>query len=262
MRIAIIGGTNFNEIPELMFSSSLVDTRFGQVQVFLGEGKAEELVFLPRHGPGHHVPPHRINYRANMLALKKLGVKRALATFAVGSLSDDYPPGSVTVLDQFLDFTSGREATFFDGGESGLVHTEVSDPFCQALRARIIQLAASHEIPALPGGTYVGVNGPRFETAAEVRMYAQLGGHVVGMTGVPEISLARELGIHYAAVALSINWGAGLKGAVKIDNESLNRLRPSLTSLFLEVLGAQELEPCMCERSALTLHPPSEETGV
>ncbi len=261
MKKAIIGGSSFKEIPELPFTPSLVDTRFGQVHLFLGEGEAEDIVFLPRHGPDHQFPPHRINYRANIMALKKLGVGRALATFAVGSLCEEHPPGSITVLDQFLDFTSGRAMTFFDGGDSGLVHTEVTHPFCPALRAQIVGLAAQHEIQVLPRGTYVCVNGPRFETAAEVRMFTQLGGHVVGMTGVPEISLAREVGIHYVAVGISINWGAGLKGNIKIDDESPEKIHTSLLSLFIEVLSTPNLSPCDCERSALVIHPPSEKTG-
>jgi 5'-methylthioadenosine phosphorylase len=114
------------------------------------------------------------------------------------------------------------------------VHTEVTDPFCQGLRARLIASAATRHIEVMPTGTYVCTNGPRFETAAEVRMFAQLGGHVVGMTGVPEVPLARELGLHYAAVAVSVNWGAGLKGNLEIDDQSMERIRPALISLFMK----------------------------
>ena len=259
MKKAIIGGTGIYEIPDLTSTLKLIDTRYGQAHVYLGEGEAMDLVFLPRHGPDHQVPPHRINYQANIMALKQLGVQRVLATFTVGSLHEDYPPRSITALDQFIDFSFRRESTFFNGGETGVIHTEVTDPFCPALRGRLLGLAGEHGVKILPTGTYVCVNGPRFETAAEVRMFAQWGGHVVGMTAVPEVSLSRELGIHYAAVAISVNWGAGFKGDLEVDTESPRTLRPSLLSLFIDVLRTIRLEPCHCESSALIIHPPSKE---
>jgi 5'-methylthioadenosine phosphorylase len=257
MRTAIIGGSGFDKIPDFRAASKIIETRYGQVEVFMGEGEAEDLLFLPRHGSTHQTPPHRINYRANMLALKQLGVRRALALFTVGSLDEAHPPGSISVLDQFIDFSYGREATFFDGGGSGLVHTEVTDPFCPALRGRLLEAASERGVEVLPSGTYVCTNGPRFETAAEISMFAQLGGHVVGMTGVPEIPLAREAGIHYAAMAISVNWGAGLKGKVKVETGNLANMHAVLIPLCMEVLRTPEPAPCVCETSLLVLHPPS-----
>lgn len=258
MRVAIIGGTGVYAIEGRQFKSHIVDTPFGQAQVYLGQGESEDLVFLTRHGPDHSVPPHRINYRANLKALEQLGVERILATFAVGSLQPTIPPRSLVALDQFIDFTHGRETTFFDGGSSGLAHVDVTEPYCPGLRERVLALAAERGLEIRPKGTYVCVNGPRFETAAEIRMYAQLGGDVAGMTGVPEVSLARELGIHYAAVALSINWAAGLKGPVEIVRSGLDEIRAALLSLFVEALRSPSLGPCNCESAVLMVHPPEE----
>jgi len=258
MRVAIIGGTGFYAIDDRELEPQIVDTPFGQAQVYLGQGESEDLVFLTRHGPDHRIPPHRINYRANLKALGQLGVKRVLATFAVGSLQPAIPPRSLVALDQFIDFTQGREATFFDGGRSGLAHTEMTEPYCPGLRERVLALAAERGLEIRPKGTYVCFNGPRFETAAEIRMFAQLGGDVIGMTGVPEVSLARELGIHYAAVALSINWAAGLKGPVEIVRSGLDKIRAALLSLFVDALRAPALAPCNCESAVMMMHPPAE----
>jgi 5'-methylthioadenosine phosphorylase len=257
MKQAIIGGTGFYGIPNLKLTPKQTPTRFGTVELLEGEDEWSELVFLPRHGPKHEFPPHRINYRANMLALKQLGVERALAIFTVGSLHEDVPPHSLVALDQFIDFTHGRESTYFDGGGSGLVHTMVTEPFCPALRQHLLEKAPEFSLQIHPTGTYVCVEGPRFETAAEVRMFAQLGGHVVGMTGIPEIPLARELGIHYAAVAISVNWGAGLKGPLEIDTEGIEQVRSLLLSLFMELLRSPRLLQCSCESSAYVIHPSS-----
>jgi 5'-methylthioadenosine phosphorylase len=256
MRTAIIGGTGFDRLTGFNLKLETVTTPYGDVSLYLGQGEAEDLVFLPRHGPEHTVPPHRINYRANIKALEKLNVERALATFAVGSLHLDIEPGSLVALDQFLDFTKGREGTFFDGGDSGLVHTLVTNPYCPVLREQLLASAPVHDLQLTPKGTYACTNGPRFETPAEVRMLAQLGGDVVGMTGVPEAPLARELGIHYAAVALSINWGAGLVDEEVEIVQGLEAKKKALIGLFIDVLRQQLSGACACERSNLVVHPP------
>lgn len=257
MRTAIIGGTGFDQLTGFELDLQDVTTPYGTVPLYLGRGEAEGLVFLPRHGPEHTVPPHQINYRANLKALEILDVEWVLATFAVGSLHLDIEPGSLVVLDQFLDFTTGRVGTFFDGGDSGLVHTLMTGPYCPALRAQLLARAPAHQLALVPEGTYACTNGPRFETAAEVQMLAQLGGDVVGMTGVPEAPLARELGLHYAAVALSINWGAGL---VDEEVEIVRGLEPkkkALIALFVDVLRHDSDEVCRCETSNLVIHPPT-----
>ncbi len=259
MRTAIIGGTGFDRLTGFELDLQDVATPYGSVPLYLGRGEAEGLVFLPRHGPEHTVPPHQINYRANLKALEILDVERVLATFAVGSLHLGIEPGALVVIDQFLDFTKGRVGTFFDGGDSGLIHSLMTSPYCPALRAQLLARAPAHQLALVPEGTYACTNGPRFETAAEVQMLAQLGGDVVGMTGVPEAPLARELGLHYAAVALSINWGAGL---VDEEVEIVRGLEPkkkALIALFVDVLRLHHDsdEACRCETSNLVIHPPT-----
>ncbi len=258
MTKAIIGGTGFDRLMQGKMSLKRIETPYGNVAYYDGTDDWEDIVFLPRHGPGHRVPPHKINYRANLKALQMLGTERILATFAVGSLSLDVEPGSLVVLDQFMDFTEGRAFTFYDGGASGLAHTEMTLPYCSSLRKRLLALAPKHELELMPRGTYVCTDGPRFETAAEVRMYEQLGGDVVGMTGVPEAPLARELGMHYAAVALSINWGAGLQEELEIVRGLEDKER-ALLALFVDVLNKGVLDQCTCESAVMIMHPPEEE---
>ena len=195
----------------------------------------------------HHIPPHKINYRANIRALKDLGVERVMASFAIGSINPDMPPLSLILLDQFLDFTSGRSFTFFEGGESGLVHTDMTEPYCQGLRAVAMQAAREKNIALHPRGTYACTNGPRFETAAEIKMFKTLGADVVGMTGVPEVPLARELGMHYAAIAFSINWAAGIQGnKLTIYEKEIEPLRQKILDIFVAVLRSTDLPACHC----------------
>lgn len=187
-----------------------VGTKYGRVRVFLGRlGGRESVVFLPRHGPRHDVPPHRINHRANMAALQKLGVRTILSSTAVGSLSKKIGPGSVVVPDDLIDF-SGRNLTFFDGT---IRHTDMSEPFSLELRKALLKSAMSVGIkPMIDGGTYVCVRGPRYETPAEARAFRKLGGDMVGMTVAPEAILSRELGIDYATLALVTNFSGGRSG--------------------------------------------------
>jgi 5'-methylthioadenosine phosphorylase len=259
MRVAIIGGTGFDQLEGLVFSPETIRTPYGEALVFRGQGDGEDLIFLARHGPQHSVPPHKINYRANMKALQMLGVDRVLATFAVGSLVRDIPPMGLAAVDQFLDFTHGREWTYYDGGASGLAHSEMTEPYCPALRERLLALAPAHGLKIRPAATYVCTNGPRLETAAEVRMYAQLGGHVVGMTGVPEAPLARELGLHYAAVAYSINWAAGLSGTtIQFEEAGISELQKKLVDLYVDVLRSPLVLACVCTVPVNVIHPPQE----
>jgi len=259
MRVGIIGGTGVYQMQNGQFDPQVITTPYGKAQVYVGQGEWQDLVFLTRHGPEHHIPPHKVNYRANIKALQQLGVERVVAAFAVGSLHAGIPPRSVVLLDQFVDFTQGREGTFFEGGRSGLAHVEVTEPFCAGLRQQILALAPQHNLEIRPQGTYVCTNGPRFETAAEVRMQAQLGGDVVGMTCVPEAPLARELGIHYAGVGLSINWAAGVTESFEIEKEGMDKIRAAMLSLFVEALRVPHLAACQCESALLVVTPPAEE---
>ncbi|MEW6573271.1 MAG: S-methyl-5'-thioadenosine phosphorylase [Bacillota bacterium] len=209
--IAVIGGTGVYD-PELLeeVDQETVVTAYGSVKVTRGVYRNKEVVFLPRHGADHSVPPHLVNYRANILALKKIGVRSILATAAVGSLNPQMKPGEFVFVDQFIDFTRGRPQTFFEGGPEGVVHVDFTQPYCPELREILLRAAQSLHLPACDGGTYVCTEGPRFETPAEIKMFQHLGGDLVGMTGVPEVVLAREAEICYATVAMVTNFAAGI----------------------------------------------------
>jgi 5'-methylthioadenosine phosphorylase len=243
---AIIAGTGVYKVPG-MGPAEEISTPFGEATVFRLKGSP--IVFLPRHGIEHTVPPHRINYRANMWALHQIGVDRVLATYAVGSLLAKIPAGSVLLLDDFLDFTVGRTTTLYDGDDWGVAHADMTMPFCGSLREALLEQAPAHGLQiSSKTGTYVCKDGPRFESPAEVRMLAQVGGDVVGMTGVPEVTLARELGLHFAAMAISINLGVGLESELRIVRD-LDQLRAAQTRAFLKVLQSQPLGECHCSHS-------------
>lgn len=254
MRLAIIGGTGVYD-PSLLsrVREERVETPYGPVTVLAGwyggEGGAE-VGFLSRHGSGHSVPPHRVNYRANIWALKELGVEEILATAAVGSLRREIAPGSLVLTDQFLDFTKGRPSTYYEGEGQGVVHVDVSDPYCPRLRGLLARGAAELGFEVRQGGTYVCTEGPRFETPAEIRMLAQLGGDLVGMTGVPEVVLARELSLCYATVAMVTNHAAGIaerplthSEVVAVMNENIARLQALLGRMALLAGGERA---CRC----------------
>jgi 5'-methylthioinosine phosphorylase len=186
-----------------------VKTPFGDAAAFEAEGGG--YFILPRHGPRHSVPPHRINYRANIAALAKLGVGDVIATSAVGSMKREFGVGELGLVDQFLDFTKDRSATFFD---DRAVHTDMSAPYSSTLNDALVRAAGRLGVRLREGLVYVCCEGPRFETKAEISMYKTLGGDVVGMTGVPEVSLAREKGLRYASVVVATNFAAGIQSAV------------------------------------------------
>jgi 5'-methylthioadenosine phosphorylase len=259
MPVAIIGGTGIYNVPVAVFKEEIIDTPYGKAKINRGEGEYSDVIFLARHGITHDTPPHLINYRANIKALEQLGVKRVLATFAIGALRKEIRPLDLVVIDQFIDFTDGRVKTFYYEKGDGFAHTEMTEPYCKGLREKVLWLAGEKGIPMHPKGTYVCTNGPRFETAAEVRMYAQLGGDVVGMTGVPEAPLARELGLHYAAVAFSVNYAAGIESdtlEIYDTDQDLDSVKANLTSIFIEALRSDELAECNCEHCKLFYHPP------
>lgn len=220
---AIIGGTGVCDVKLLQHpEEGSVDTFYGTIHYIKGEYQGKPIIFLPRHGKNHSIPPHLINYRANILGLKRLGVTSIIATAAVGSLSKDIKPNEFLLPDQFMDFTKLRHTSFFDGGENGVVHTDMTHPYCQTLRNTILRTAADlGDYTIHPNGTYVCTEGPRFETPAEIQMYCRLGGHVVGMTNVPEVCLAREAEICYAAVCMVTNFGAGISEHILTHEEVL-----------------------------------------
>ncbi|NLN16876.1 MAG: S-methyl-5'-thioadenosine phosphorylase [Firmicutes bacterium] len=206
--LAVIGGTGLYDPGFLAGAKEqVIETPYGEASVIIGEGPQGSVAFMARHGRGHSLPPHRINYRANIWALGSLGVAGILATAAVGSLRRELPPGSFLLLDQFIDFTKTRISTF---AEEGVVHLDFTRPYCPRLGGYLLEAARRLGMDLQDRGCYVCTEGPRYETPAEVKMFAQLGGDVVGMTNVPEVVLARELGICYATVAVVTNYGAGI----------------------------------------------------
>jgi len=252
--IAIIGGTGIYD-PELLegVTEEVVGTDYGTVSVTRGFYGGKEVAFLPRHGAGHAVPPHLVNYRANIMALKKIGVRSILATAATGSLNPQMKPGEFVFVDQFLDFTKGRKQTFFEGGPPGVVHIDLTEPYCPELRETLVRAAQALHLPAHNGGTYVCTEGPRFETPAEIKMFRHLGGDLVGMTGVPEVALAREAEICYATVAMVTNFAAGIAGyrlshqevveMMKVQGEKIRRL------LMQAVEWIAEERACICHHA-------------
>jgi 5'-methylthioadenosine phosphorylase len=238
MPAAIIAGTAIYNIPGLNLKEETITTPYGPALVYHVKGADIDLVFLARHGIKHDTPPHKINYRANIKALEMLGVKRVLATNAVGSINKEIPPLGLALLTDFLDFTSGREVTFFDGGGSGVKHIDVSIPYCPTLNKQLLKLAPSFDLNIRPEAVYVCSNGPRLESPAEIRMFAKLGGDVIGMTGIPEATLARELGFCYSAVAFSVNWAAGIEKTIRFvgDSEQFGKITKNLLALYIETL--------------------------
>ncbi len=249
--LAVIGGTGVYNAEMLSKTKEIdIENRYGKVSVLTGEYQNRRIAFLSRHGKGHSVPPHLINYRANIMALKELGVKRIIATAAVGSLNEKMKPQDFVIVDQFLDFTKNRQSTFFEGGSQGVVHTDVTQPYCPDLGGFIYQKAQSLGLSVHQGGCYVTAEGPRFETPAEIKMYKMLGGDLVGMTSVPEVVLAREAGICYATVAMVTNFAAGISKEALSHAEVLEvmgLLSNNISKLIMAVLGEVPLNgSCSC----------------
>ena len=256
MKSAIITGTGIYDIPGFNFKKEIVDTPYGQALVNIGSKDGFELVFLARHGLDHSTPPHMINFQANIKALEIMGVNKIIATYAVGSINREIPPMGMAVLSDFLDFTHGRPLSFYNGGNSGLAHTGMDAPYCPSISHKLLELAPAHNLNLYPGAVYVCTNGPRFETPAEIRMYEKLGGDLVGMTGIPEIVLARELNMHFAAVAYSINWAAGLEEDMAFVGNKMEKEKNSLASLLVKTLQEIETTNCKCESAVMMMHEP------
>ena len=231
--IGIIAGTGFYSIDELRNPNpQTVVTPFGEAAVTTGEWEGVQVVFLTRHGAGHSVPPHLVNYRANVWALKQLGCEDVFAVNVTGGIEKDLAPGSLVCLSDFLDFTKNRIPTFFDGSTpEGVVHVDVLEAYHPVLRKEILQAASEVNESIRNGGVYACFEGPRFESPAEIRMAAMFGGSVAGMTGVPEVTLAVEAKLRYAAISLVVNPAAGLSDEA-ITMEDVNRvLRESSVSV-------------------------------
>jgi len=252
--LAIIGGTGVYDPGMLdQVSSVQIDTPYGAVTCHTGLYAGRPVVFIPRHGKLHSIPPHLINYRANIWALKKLGVRKILATTAVGSLNQSMKPGDFVLPDQFIDFTKLRVSTFYEGGERGVVHVDMTSPYCNDLRHIVASSAKDLHLSAHDGGCYICTEGPRFETSAEIRAYARLGGDVVGMTGVPEAVLAREAEICYVTISMVTNFAAGISLKPLTHREVLDTMKQNAANirslLNHAIKNAAADEDCLCHHA-------------
>jgi 5'-methylthioinosine phosphorylase len=210
--LAIIGGTGLTQLSNLEITHrQVMRTPYGEPSGALTFGlvNQHEVIFIARHGYGHTIPPHLVNYRANMWALQDQGAKRVVSVTSVGGIRAGLLPGMIIVPDQILDYTHGRANTYFDGRDKPVTHIDFTQPYSPVLRSKILEAAVRANEKFLDGGVYAATQGPRLDTAAEINRYERDGADVVGMTGMPEAALARELGLSYAAIGLVVNHAAG-----------------------------------------------------
>jgi 5'-methylthioadenosine phosphorylase len=257
--IGIIGGSGFYSLAEDL-DEVVVETPFGAPSdaLMVGTVSGRQVAFLPRHGRDHHLPPHRINYRANLWALRSLGVRQIVAPCAVGGLRADLGPGTLVVPDQLVDRTSGRAQTFYD---DAAVHVSTADPYCPHGRAVVLTAARAARWSPLDGATLVVVEGPRFSTRAESRWFAGNGWEIVGMTGHPEAVLARELALCYTTIALVTDLDAGVEHGAGVTHgevlEVFGRNVARLRELLLDVIPAlPQTRTCDCPSALDGLHLP------
>ena len=251
--IGIIGGSGLYD-PDLLESPEAVKvhTPYGEPSddVTIGTMGGRKVAFLPRHGRGHRIPPHMINYRANIWALKDMGVRWVMAVSAVGSLRDEYKPGDLVIPDQFIDMTKARRYTFFDGPR--VAHVSMAYPFCDQLRGELTSTARGLGYGVHDRGTYICIEGPRFSTRAESRLWRSWGAHVVGMTLVPEVNLACEAQMCYATLALVTDYDVWAERPVtagevaRTMSENVERARRVLANTILRLPSAPDPDRCSC----------------
>ncbi len=236
MKLGLIFGTGLDEMDELKSSSVLdVETRYGCTSVYTTQIHGTEICCVPRHGAEHSILPSQINHRSQIAALKKLEVTRILAVCAVGSVNREMLAGTFAVLTDFIDFTRDRESTFFTEPDSPVVHTDFSDPYCPELSRSLKEACLESGVTLNPEAVYLGVDGPRYESPAEIRLFRQWGADVVGMTNVPEVILAREAGICYGALAMVTNLGTGL-GDSSLDHDDVRKTVGAMYDKISEIL--------------------------
>ena len=250
--IAVIGGTGLDKLPAVHVNRRHnITSKYGPasdavLEVAVGLDEQEQtFFFLPRHAEDHRIAPHLINYRANIWALKKLGVRKILAVNAVGGIHPDFATGDLVIPDQIIDYTFGREATFFDGVAEPLRHCDFSDPFSSELRAILVSAAAIGHRSVHDYGVYACTQGPRLETAAEIKKLKNDGCDLVGMTAMPEAVLAREMGMDYASICMLVNSAAGLGdqplSEQDIIRESANMAR-DVSEILIRVIAIEKEE--------------------
>lgn len=212
LSLAVIGGTGLYSLAELRdVETHQPDTRYGAPSgpVRIGTLAGRRVAFLARHGEGHSVPPHKVNYRANLAALQSLGARRVLSLNTVGGIGERFGPRVLACPDQLIDYTWGRISTLCEEPGSEVLHVDFGDPYTPSLRARVLEAAKAAGVALVDGGCYGATQGPRLETKAEIARMRRDGCDLVGMTGMPEAGLARELGLEYACLAIVANWAAG-----------------------------------------------------
>ncbi len=233
-KIAVIGGSGLTKLPFLTNTQrQLVRTPYGDPSspLLFGEFAGRHLVFLQRHGIGHSIPPHKVNYRANMWALKSLGIDSIIAVAATGGIQQELVPQSIVIPHQTLDYTYGREHTYFDGSKNQVHHVDFTQPYTESLRQQLIAAAQKQKIKVVESGVYAATQGPRLETAAEIDKLENDGGTIVGMTGMPEGGLARELEMDYACLALVVNLAAGRANSEISLDEIRQHMRLGMSNL-------------------------------
>ena len=250
--LGIIGGTGVDELEGLeLRASHEVRTPYGSPSRAIQEGvfAGAPVYFLQRHGSPRAIPPHDINYRANLRALQSLGVEEVVAINAVGGITPAMEPGRLVIPHQLIDYTWGREHTVDEGGEQGLKHIDFTEPYDRQLRQLLLAVAEEAGIPHIAEGVYGATQGPRLETAAEINRMARDGCDLVGMTGMPEASLARELGLAYASICMVVNPAAGLsEQPISLDmmRETLEREAGAVRKLLQQLLRARGAQGLGC----------------
>ncbi len=270
--IGIIGGSGlYNLEGARLLSEEFPDTPFGKpsAPILIAELEGRNIAFLSRHGKDHSYPPHLVPYRANLWALRSAGVEQIVAISAVGSINRRFYPGDFVIIDSFLDFTRSRPSTFFEGRFSKqateewktaelmrnhkVVHIDVSEPYCPRIRKVILELLEELGLPHHPAGTYACTEGPRFETPAEIKMLEAVGADVVGMTGVPEVVLAKELQMCYASLCVVANPAAGISEGRLTSDEVIDMMKgkeeeiKSIITLLIKRLEGEIT--CNCKNS-------------
>jgi len=230
MKIGLIGGSGLYDIDGLEITKEIsISTPYGTPSSVykIGTINDKEIILLPRHGIPHSIPPHKINYRANIWGFKLLGVERIVSVSAVGGINKEMPPSSIVILDQIIDLTSGdRESTFYD--KDKVVHIDLTNPYCPETKKYIITASTKTGIPIKEAGTYVCTNGPRLETAKEIQFFSMIGADVVGMTAMPEAALARELEICFSGISVVTNYAAGISEKKLTTTEVVETMKGSI----------------------------------
>jgi 5'-methylthioadenosine phosphorylase len=257
MRIGLIGGSGLYEIDGLEITKEVsISTPYGDPSSVykigtIGDKKDEkEIVFLPRHGIPHSIPPHKVNYRANIWGFKSLGVDRIISVSAVGGINENLSPGDIVLLDQIIDMTLGaRISTFYD--KDKVVHIDFTTPYCPEMRKFIIKVSQDIGLPIKKAGTYICVNGPRLETAKEIQFFSMIGADVVGMTAMPEAALARELEMCVSGISVATNYAAGISERKLTTTEVVEMMKASIghiKALIKEVaINIPSSRSCPCK---------------